>query len=77
VRRIVVLLSPFLALFLCVPWGFVSASDQRLFGLPVWAAFALGTALLFAALTATFLGRFWDLSASAGESDSDDDAAAR
>ena len=63
VRRALILSLPLIGLLCCVPWPFTESSDSRLLGLPVWAAYAVGTTALFAALVALLIGRYWELSA--------------
>ena len=71
VPRLFILLLPLAVLVLAVPWPFVEDSGRRVFGLPVWAAYSIGAAAVFAAVVAFLIGRYWDLSAGA---DDDDDA---
>ena len=50
------------ALILTVPWFFFEESDTRIFGFPNWAAYAVAASVIYAALIAFCVGRFWDLS---------------
>lgn len=59
------------ALALTVPWFFPAGSSWRLWGIPAWALYAVGASVLYAALIAWAIGRFWELSAGGDGEDED------
>ena len=70
--RVLVLLLAVMTL--TVPWPFAGASDAALFGFPVWAVWAATGTVVFAAIIAVSLGRYWSMMASPPESDANPDA---
>lgn len=47
-------------LFVVVPYGFLGASEPRLFHLPLWFHLSLAASIAIAALSAWRIVRFWD-----------------
>jgi uncharacterized membrane protein len=69
VKRLLVLLSPLVFLFLAVPWCFVEPSSVRLFGIPFWFIYAIAGSISFAILMAVLIGCYWEISARSEEDD--------
>jgi|TARA_B100001250_G_scaffold298984_1_gene260582 hypothetical protein len=69
VKRLLVLLSPLVFLFLAVPWYFVEPSSARLFGIPFWFIYAIAGSISFAILMAVLIGCYWEISARPEDND--------
>ena len=69
VKRLLVLLSPIVFLFLAVPWYFVESSTDRLFGMPFWFIYSMGGSISLAVLMAVLIGRYWEVSARSEDND--------
>jgi|TARA_B110000438_G_C15638452_1_gene574189 hypothetical protein len=69
VKRLLVLLSPIVFLFLAVPWYFVEPSSDRLYGMPLWFIYAIAGSISFAVLMAVLIGRYWEVSARSEDND--------
>lgn len=58
-----IFLISIIALVLTVPWFFIDFSNTTVLGFPLWAFYSIVMSVLYAAVIAIMLGRYWDVSA--------------
>ncbi|MEM7384962.1 MAG: hypothetical protein AAF514_08450 [Verrucomicrobiota bacterium] len=72
-KRLYLFAGSLALLFLTVPWFFTEEEPSLILGYPVWAAWAIGSSLVYACAIAFFLGKYWNLAA--GSDDETEDPA--